>query len=221
VKQRGRLPRNTHAGQFVATVEKLGYVPVCVRDAFSWLPHPWGKAGRSRDSGLIWFWQGYAGEYGRPPSPEQPSGSRCRHCVFQEPSWSQGYAGCSHSWLHDRDDECRAFLDRAELLARLPGYAQFCQPPQVAPELLHTPYWSDGTTYAAFGPSCNFPSGYYARLNVPEWVASGAERMYQAVEGERLRRFWQWAEEETIRRAGVFQPNLFLSSLWDEEGGDA
>jgi hypothetical protein len=45
--------------------------------------------------------------------------------------------------------------------------------------------------------------------------------MYQAVEGERLRRFWQWAEEETIRRAGVFQPNLFLSSLWDEEGGDA
>lgn len=37
------LPRNTCAGAILASVERLGWVPYYVRDAFSWLPHPLGN----------------------------------------------------------------------------------------------------------------------------------------------------------------------------------
>ena len=81
----GRLPRNESAGQFIATVETLGYVPPCVRDAFSWLPHAVGERGRRRrDKEIIWSWE----LYNDPPPTPRPPGVRCSQCVFQEPRWS-------------------------------------------------------------------------------------------------------------------------------------
>jgi hypothetical protein len=43
------LPRNTRAGQFVDRVRRLGRVPNCVRDAFSWLPPAIPRAPRGVD----------------------------------------------------------------------------------------------------------------------------------------------------------------------------
>ena len=211
----GRLPRNESAGQFIATVETLGYVPACVRDAFSWLPHAWGERGRRRrDKEIIWSWE----LYDDPPPAPRPPGARCNQCVFQEPRWSQGYAGCSHSWLHDQDGGCRAFFSRGEMLARFPSSAGICRPPGVEhPRLLHVPYWSDGSTYADFGPSCNLPSGYCAHLNWRDWWEEGGQGWYVEPERERLRRFWEWARAQTIRQAGFFQDNLFISAYLEQE----
>ena len=212
----GRLPRNESDGKFIAQVEALGYVPPCVRDAFSWLPHPYVRRGRGRRAEVIWFWELHDE---RPPTPQEPPGSRCSQCVFQEPRWSQGYAGCSHSWLHDRDEDCRAFYVRDEILARFPSSAGICRPPNVEhPRLLSVPYWSDGSTYADFHPSCNLPSAYYAWLNWRDWwMRSGGQGVYAAIDRERLRRFWQWAEDESIRQIGFFQGNLFISAFVGKE----
>jgi hypothetical protein len=221
----GRIPKNTRSGGQIATVERLGYVPPCVKDAFSWLPHPYGMVGRGKKAKPMWFWEAHL-ENRRPvPNGNPPpailaaDGQRCHRCVFQEPAWSQNHAMCSHSWLNDHGGECRVFIDRDEFLEVQPGYARFCRPPKLADapdELMSRPYRPDGTLYSEYRSSCNLPSGYVARLNMPKWYAAAAS-LYGLVEQERLRRFWQWAREETTKQIGVFQLNMFLDE-WEETG---
>lgn len=226
----GRIPRNVRGGQWIATVERLGCVPPCVRDAFSWLPHPYTVT-----RGVVtWFWMGKNVERRRggidyeadPPTPQRPDSERCSSCIFQEPPWSQGYAGCSHSWLHDRDGDCQGFVARPEFLERQPSYAEFCRPPSLGDNihLLPHPYWSDGTRYSDFGPSCNLPSGYHARISKPGWFEAGACSVYASLERERHRRFWQWARDKTAEETGAFQYNMFVSDairqLEMEEGNE-
>jgi len=213
----GRIAKNTKAGQTIAQVEQLGRVPPCVRDAFSWLPYPWGKIGHGKNAKKVWFWEYNATMPARsqaaptlaPPPPIQaPSSERCNLCIFQEPEWSQGYAGCSHSWLWDHDGDCQAFYSRDELLARRPEFADFCKVPAL-PELegdpvLDRPYRPGGKPYSVFTASCHWPSAYIANLNMRAF-AQYAHSVYSAVMAERWRRFWQWAEEETLKREGRFQ----------------
>jgi len=201
--QPGRLPENSNEGKWIAYVERLGYVPPCVRDASSWLPHPYVQNKRGE---MVWYWMAH----GDPPPDIQPPGERCNDCIFQEPAWSQGFAGCSHSWLHDRDGDCQVFVDRTEFLERQPSYENFCHPPGLVDVHLETfPYWSDGTTYAEFTPSTNLPSGYFVRLNMPRLIRAGAALLYEVVDHERWRRFWQWAERVTVERLGAYQAGLF------------
>ncbi len=203
--QPDHLPKNTRDGQFIALVEKLGFVPFCVRDAFSWLPHPVGHEPRRRSGPWIWFWE----QHGDPaPTPEAPDSPRCNDCIFQEPPWSQGYAGCSHSWLHDKDQRCRAFFSRAEFLKQRPDYAQVCRPiqPDVPAadwaRLSQVPYWSTGERFIDFAPSANFPSHFYATLN---WEELDEIDFYSSIEVERLRRFDEWKRSKTIETLGTFQ----------------
>jgi hypothetical protein len=201
----GRPKKNTRDGQFIAQVEALGWVPYCVQDAFSWLPHPWGRANRTKP--LAWFWE----PYGDPPPPIlDPQGGRCIECIFQEPPWSQSYARCSHSWLHDHDGDCQAFFARSRFLDLHPAYTDFCRPPSVPLQLLDRPYRHDGTPYGSYRPTANLPSGYCAWLNYRQWWDNGAAGLYSATQNERLRRFWQWAADRSIEESGAYQPNLFL-----------
>lgn len=215
--KKGSISHGTSSGQFIKTVEKLGYVPPCVRDAFSWLQHPFGRVGRGTKAQIIWFWQYYEGtEFGRPPEILKPDSARCGECVFQEPPWSQGYAGCSHSWLHNHDGDCQAFFSRAEFLKLRPDYAEFCvKPPLICDDtdvahLGSLAYWADGTCYDDLPhATLNIPSSYYASLNM-EWLHESG--LYSAIEAERLRRFWQWTEEEA-KKVGMYQYNMFLTAL--------
>ena len=209
----GRLKRNTREGKWIESVRRLGQVPPCVRDAFSWLPHPLSKGKRGRGGRLIWFWMSHHQDQPDAkfaPAIAPPDSERCYSCIFQEPAWSQGYAGCSHSFLRDKDGDCQAFVDRDELLAQHPSYHGVCQPPGIPADAdLHAlPYWRDGTCCQDFKPSANLPSGYHVRLNMRGWWNDGASTIYGASEHERLRRFWQWAEQITIEREGVYQPHF-------------
>lgn len=214
----GKLGRNVRNGRWISDVEQLGYVPPCVRDAFSWLPHGFIKHGRGKSARLVWDWQV---RDGKPQTPQAPDSERCNRCIFQEPKWSQSYAGCSHSWLHDRDGNCQAFFDRAELIAKDARWAEFCKPPVLddratdgddASALLAAPYLADGTRWIDIQPSCNLPSAYYAQLN-NRALMDCFGKVYLWVEGERLRRFWEWARDEVTAETGSFQYNMFLTMV--------
>ena len=204
------LPANTQDGKFIADVARLGWVPFCVRDAFSWLPHPVGHLPRRRKGPWVWNWDMQSEP---PPTPMPPDSLRCNECIFQEPIWSEGYAGCSHSWLHDRDQQCRAFFARVEFLKLRPDYAQVCCPirPDVPSEdwerLSQTPYWSTGERFADFKPSLHFPSHFYVTLN---WEALDEIGFYDEIEVERLRRFKEWTQAKTVETLGAFQLSLDL-----------
>lgn len=207
----GRISRNTFDGKFIADVERLGFVPPCVRDAFSWLPFPVSKNGKGKKARLVWYWEAHDEP---PPEIMSPDSPRCNECIFQEPAWSEGYAGCSHSWLHDRDGDCRAFMARQEVLELRPDYAKFCVPIRPVAEddldwerLSSVAYWRDGTRFCDFRPSLNFPSHFFASLNAT-WLDEVG--LYAELEQERLRRFLQWAKDETLKRTGMYQGNLFL-----------
>ncbi len=176
----GKIARNYGDGEMLLGTLERGWVYTSVREAFSWLPPAVPpRLSEQRDAG-----------------PQPPSGNRCASCVFQEPEWSQGHANCSHSWLHDHDDDCRAYHSKAEVISQNPGYAQFCPvtKSQDWPEELVDVFpgwkrWDD------LHPSCNFPSHYCAMLNLPGWYSHPAvQAMYQAVDRERFRRFYQWAK---------------------------
>jgi hypothetical protein len=103
-------------------------------------------------------------------------------------------------------------VDRGEFLEQVHlSYREICKPPRLieSAHLVDLPYWRDGTRYSDFGPTVNLPSGYHARLNMPAWWANGAASVYGAIEWERLRRFWQWAERVTVEQVGAFQPDMF------------
>jgi hypothetical protein len=123
-----------------------------------------------------------------------------------------------NSWMHDHDGDCQAFMDRDEFLAIHPTYAQICVPPRLGDsvlgmeEMLQRPYRQDGTRYIDYQPSCNLPSGYHARLNMPRWFAS-AQPVYDAIEYERLRRFRQWARMQEIQQTGTYQYDMFLDEI--------
>jgi len=216
-KQPG-ISRNTKTGRWIYDVETLGYVPPCVRDAFSWLPHGWIKHGRGKSARLVWDWQT---RDGGPHQPQTPDSDRCTRCIFQEPKWSQGYAGCSHSWLHDRDGDCRAFVDAKDMIERDQRWATFCHVPVLDPSmadgddvalLITSPYLPDGTRWMDLTASCNIPSSYYAQLNMPAFL-NFFQDVYGSLEIERLRRFRQWSADEIERETGFYQYNMFLSEM--------
>lgn len=150
----------------------------------------------------------------RDHGPLPADGERCSDCVFQSPSWSQCHAKCSHSWLHDHDGDCRAFVGHDYLLGLNPGYARFCPKPRVMgwaydifPDVF--PGWKRWDELPE--ATCNLPSHYYARLNLREWYDGRAVQAgYWAVERERLRRFAEWANDEALREAGVEAAQSFL-----------
>lgn len=211
------LRANSPEGALIRDALATGVVPFCVRDAFSWLPHPYGNIGTRKHPNFVWGWNhGHGDERDRVPD-KQPCGKRCANCVFQEPAWSQGHAACSMSWLHDDDGDCRAFLARADILAEHPHLENCCVPlhpfdaqiPDEARERMsNEPYWSDGTTFAEFKPSCNFPSEYYAMLNWREWYQNGGWQLYEPAQRERLRRLEQYADDLELQKRGFRQLDL-------------
>lgn len=210
VRTSGKLKKNIRLGEMAAAVAQLGYVPPCVADAFSWLPHPFTQVGRGRKKKVLWFWEVYGDP---PPAQSEWNGQRCGECIFQEPKWSQKYPRCAHSWCHDDDGDCQAFYSVDEFLEVNPSYADFCRVPTLdgSEHLLDTPYLPDGTTYREFKPCCRFPSHHHARIDMTWWYQNEAVRnTYAAVEYERLRRFQQHVAEETAREEGGYQMDMFL-----------
>ena len=106
-------------------------------------------------------------------------------------------------------------MDRGEFLAGRPDaeyWRTLCKPPSILEtgfEHGDAPYLADGTTYNEIEPSCNWPSAYYAQLNRPRFF-SFAQKVYAAVEHERLRRFRQWTRERTVEETGAYQYNMFI-----------
>ncbi len=206
-----RLDASTSDGEMARSVRRLGYVPPCVKDAFSWLPHAYAMKGRGKKARPYWFWEVGQGDLAAPPMND---GLRCVTCVFREPEWSQTYAGCSYSWLNDHDGECQMYWKVEEAVAHSPALATFCRKPRLQyPELELRPYLADGRTYAElpdFSP--HLPNRYIGLLNYREWVNNtpAMQAIYQCAEAERLRRFRQWEIDKTIEVKGAFQLNLFL-----------
>jgi|GEM_PF-5118766 len=198
---------------FVRDVKRLGHVPFCVRDAFSWLPHPGGNTGTRKHPQYNWYWV----KQGDSAPAKLPCGQRCHNCIFQEPTWAQGHAGCTMSWLNDDDGDCRAFISR-EQIREVHGtkFDDTCVPmfpfegidDATCERLANSPYWSDSTTFASFQPTLNFPSEYYARLNWETWYENGGWKLYAHTQAERMRRFMQYAGDKELQKRGVRQLDL-------------
>ena len=199
---------------FARDVKRLGYVPFCVRDAFSWLPHSFTNFGTRKHPRIDWYWM----QGGDDVPAKQPCGKRCPDCIFQEPEWSQGHAACAMSWLNDDDGDCRAFISRQEFRAQHgTTFDEICMPmaptseemdPATWARLAQAPYWSDGTPFTTFQPSLNFPSEYYALLNWQEWYENGGGQLYAHTRRERMRRFEQYADDKELQKRGVLQLDL-------------